>query len=54
MSEGARFCGRCDQPIAQGQPAVTFLKVSISAGGATITWHETCAKRAGYVRRTQS
>lgn len=47
-------CGRCDQPIRQGQPVVTFAKASISAGGITVTWHETSAKRAGSVRRTHS
>ncbi|MFD4476750.1 hypothetical protein ACFWPU_11660 [Streptomyces sp. NPDC058471] len=46
-----RFCRPCDQPIKQGQPTTTFVKLSISAGGAAVTLHEKGAKRAGYVRR---
>lgn len=51
MSEGARFCGHCDEPITEGQKFATFAKVSISAGGVAVRVHEKCAKRAGYVRR---
>lgn len=46
-----RFCWHYDQPIKQGQPTTTFVKLSISAGGAAVTLHEKCARRAGYVRR---
>lgn len=50
MSEGPRFCWQCDEPIKQGQPTLTLIKVSISAGGAAVTLHAKCAKRAGVHR----
>ncbi|MEU6993147.1 hypothetical protein ABZ953_21120 [Streptomyces sp. NPDC046465] len=52
MSEGPRFCWRCDEPITCGQTVVTVVKVSMSAGGRSVSLHETCLKRPTYVRRT--
>ncbi|MFD4631216.1 hypothetical protein ACFVYR_18450 [Streptomyces sp. NPDC058284] len=52
MSEGTRFCWRCDEPITAGQPVVTAVKLSISAGGSTVVLHKDCPKRPAYVRRT--
>ncbi|MEU1117820.1 MULTISPECIES: hypothetical protein [unclassified Streptomyces] len=52
MSEGTRFCWRCDEPITAGQPVVEAVKVSMSAGGHAITLHETCPVRPAFVRRT--
>ncbi|MEU6989278.1 hypothetical protein ABZ953_01260 [Streptomyces sp. NPDC046465] len=45
MSEGTRFCWRCDEPITRGQVVVTAVKVSMSAGGHSILLHERCPKR---------
>ncbi|MEU8956024.1 hypothetical protein AB0C93_17170 [Streptomyces sp. NPDC048518] len=42
MSEGALFCWRCDEPITEGQPRRQYVKISVSAGGATILVHEEC------------
>lgn len=52
MSEGGRFCWSCDRPIKPGQPIVTAVKVSISAGGAAVVLHRKCAVRRAFVRRT--
>lgn len=52
MSEGTRFCWRCDEPIMAGQKFTTAAKVSISAGGYLIRIHEKCPKVPSYVRRT--
>lgn len=51
MSESPRYCAHCDQPITTGQKTVTFMKVSISAGGITVRLHERCAALSGHVRR---
>ncbi|MEU1145661.1 hypothetical protein ACFYO9_22385 [Streptomyces sp. NPDC005863] len=52
MSEGTRYCWRCDEPILHGQAVVTSMKVSISAGGHVAVVHEQCPKPPAYVRRT--
>lgn len=53
MSEGVLICGHCDQAIKPTEPYQTFMKVSMSGGGACIEVHERCVEKPRYVTRTQ-
>ncbi|MFF8657028.1 hypothetical protein [Streptomyces huasconensis] len=44
MSEGIRYCWRCDKPITKEHPGTSAVKVSISAGGAVIWLHKKCPR----------
>lgn len=51
MSEGTRYCWRCDQPVTRQCPGTSAVKVSLSAGGAVISIHDKCPKPPPFVRR---
>ncbi|MEU1025773.1 hypothetical protein ABZ366_27605 [Streptomyces sp. NPDC005904] len=53
MSEGTRFCWRCDAPITKERPGTSMPKESGSVGGAVVWWHTgDCPQLAAFVRRT--
>ncbi|MET9545709.1 hypothetical protein ABZY36_10425 [Streptomyces sp. NPDC006627] len=39
MSEGVRYCGRCDMPITKQHPGMSTAKNSLSGGGAVVWIH---------------
>ncbi|WP_399926267.1 hypothetical protein [Streptomyces kanamyceticus] len=52
MSEGTRFCCRCDEPITKEHPGTATVKISISAGGAVLWWHKKkCPQQTAFVTR---
>ncbi|MFF8656841.1 hypothetical protein [Streptomyces huasconensis] len=51
MSEGVRYCCRCDAPITLKHPGTATAKISMSAGGAVLWLHEKCPKRPPFVIR---
>ncbi|MFH8562815.1 hypothetical protein [Streptomyces sp. NPDC017988] len=52
MSEGVRFCCRCDKPITQEHPGKSMVMISISVGGAVLWWHKKrCPERPRFVSR---
>ncbi|MGW0537792.1 hypothetical protein [Streptomyces sp. NPDC003032] len=51
MSEGVRYCWRCDAPITKEWPGTSVVKVSMSAGGAVIWIHKECPKPPAFVIR---
>ncbi len=51
MSEGVRYCWRCDAPITEKHPGTSAVKVSISAGGAVIWLHKECPRLPPFVIR---
>ncbi|MEU1022206.1 hypothetical protein ABZ383_18395 [Streptomyces sp. NPDC005900] len=51
MSEGVRYCWRCDAPITAKHPGSSAVKVSVSAGGAVIWLHIECPRLPAFVTR---
>ncbi|MEU1022976.1 hypothetical protein ABZ366_12960 [Streptomyces sp. NPDC005904] len=52
MTEGVRYCWRCDTPITKEHPGTSAVKASISADGATVWLHTKCPRLPTFVRRT--
>ncbi|MEU1022971.1 hypothetical protein ABZ366_12935 [Streptomyces sp. NPDC005904] len=52
MSEGVRYCWRCDAPITKEHPSTSAVKASTSVGGATVRLHTKCPRLPTFVRRT--
>ncbi|MEU1021910.1 hypothetical protein ABZ366_07395 [Streptomyces sp. NPDC005904] len=52
MSEGIRYCWRCDAPSTKERPGTSMPQESASAGCDTIWLHTKCPRLPTFVRHT--